>query len=367
MDLTALTGDEVLELNRAVQRVRSMADGACVLAAGALDTSRAWEPDGARSPADWMAWQCRVLRSRASAALTLARRLRGMPRVEAALLAGELTTDHVRLLGEVMKLAPEAFAAEEERLVGLAAALRFPSFEKRLRYWLQIHAPDAIEDEAASAFERRELHASTTFEGTVVVNALLDPIGGAIVLRELERLEQQLFEADWAEARARLGDAACAADLLRTPKQRRADAVGVMAERSAAKPAGATEPRVLLQALVGEESLRRLCELSNGRVITPGQLVPLLAWADVQRIVFDGPSRVIDVGVRQRLYTGAKRIALEVRDRECTHPSCDVPAERCEIDHIIPYADGGDTTQTNGHCHCGFHNRRKGRQRPPAA
>ena len=227
--------------------------------------------------------------------------------------------------------------------------------------------PDDIEDEAASTFERRELHASTTFENTVVVNALLDPIGGAVFLRELERLDQELFEADWAEARARLSDAACAADLLRTPKQRRADALGVMAERSAAKPAGATEPRVLLQALVGEESLSRLCELSNRRVVTPGQLVPLLAWADVQRIVFDGPSRVIDVDVRQRLYTGAKRIAVEVRDRECTHPSCDVPAERCEIDHVLPYDAGGDTTQANGQCHCGFHNRKKGRQRLPAA
>ena len=149
-----------------------------------------------------------------------------MPRVEAATLTGELTTDHARLLAEVQKLVPDAFAAEEERLVRLAAAMPFLTFDKRLQYWLQVHAPDDIEDEAASTFERRELHASTTFENTVVVNALLDPIGGAVFLRALERLDQELFEADWAEARARLSDAACAADLLRTPKQRRADALG---------------------------------------------------------------------------------------------------------------------------------------------
>ena len=82
-----------------------------------------------------------------------------------------------------------------------------------------------------------------------------------------------------------------------------------MAERSAAKAADATEPRMLLQVLVGEESLGRICELSERTGGHPGQLVPVLSQADVERIVFDGPSRVIDVGVRRRLFTGATRTA----------------------------------------------------------
>lgn len=46
---------------------------------------------------------------------------------------------------------------------------------------------------------------------------------------ELGRLEQQEFAADWAEARSRLGEAATAADLQRTPAQRRHDALVRMA------------------------------------------------------------------------------------------------------------------------------------------
>ncbi len=229
------------------------------------------------------------------------------------------------------------------------------------------HEPDLVEGSAQAAFDRREAHASTTLDDTVVVDALLDPVGGAIFLRELERLEQELFETDWADARARLGDAACGEDLARTRKQRRADAMRVMAERSAAKPAGATEPRMLLQVLVGEDTLDRLCELSNGRVVAPGQLVPHLSRADIERIVFDGPSKVIDVGVRRRLFGGATRTAVQVRDRGCTHPSCDLPLDRCQIDHLHPYESGGQTTQANGQCLCGFHNRRKGRQPQPVA
>ena len=60
----------------------------------------------------------------------------------------------------------------------------------------------------------------------------LDPIGGAIVANELERLENELFEADCAEAKERLGRDPHADDLARTPAQRRADAAVEMAARS---------------------------------------------------------------------------------------------------------------------------------------
>jgi hypothetical protein len=100
-----------------------------------------------------------------------------------------------------------------------------------------------------------------------------------------------------------------------------------------------------------------MCELADGTVVSPSQVFPLLTSADIERIVFDGPSRVIDVGVRTRFFTGALRRALEVRDRHCQDPSdCDVPAEECEGDHIKPYRMGGLTTQENGRMLCHQHN-----------
>jgi hypothetical protein len=367
LDLTRLTCAEVLELVEATQRLRTVADGVCVRAAGALDASGAWAPEGAKSASAWMQWRCRISQGRASSFLRCARELRHMPATEAAFLAGAISVEHVRALVDAKSLSPETFAEDEPRLVHLAGTSRVRHFDKVLTYWKHVHEPDVVEDEAQAAFERREAHASTTLDGTVVVDAVLDPVGGAIVLRELARIEQELFEADWAEARQRNGDGACAADLARTPRQRRADALRIMAERSAAKPADATEARVLLQVLVGEASLERVCELSSGQVITPGQVLPVLHQADVERVVFDGPSKVIDVGVRRRLFSGATRTAVQVRDRGCTHPSCDVPLDRCQIDHVIPYEAGGETVQANGQCLCRFHNHRKGRQPPPAA
>lgn len=77
--------------------------------------------------------------------------------------------------------------------------------------------------------------------------------------------------------------------------------------------------------------------------------------------VFDSPSRVIDVGVRRRLFDGATRRAVRVRDRECFHPTCETPSEDCQVDHVVAYSDGGLTTEANGRTACGFHNRQRNR------
>ena len=137
----------------------------------------------------------------------------------------------------------------------------------------------------------------------------------------------------------------------------------LMAKRSAAMPADAKHARYLFTVLVGYETFAgRICQLADGTVVTPGQIVPLLTDADIERVVFDSPSRVVDVGRRQRLFTGGTRRAVEVRDLHCTHDTCDVPYERCDVDHATPWAEGGETTRANGRLRCPHHN--PGRRRP---
>ncbi len=201
----------------------------------------------------------------------------------------------------------------------------------------------------------------------------LDPVSGTIVAGELNRLEHDLFEADCAEAKERLGRTARIDELARTSAQRRADALVEMATRSATAPADGIRPAPLFSVLVGFETLQgRICELENGTVLPPAALAPWLDSAYFERAVFSLGNRV-DVSVRARLFTGGTRRAIELRDRMCTHPYCYEPAESCQGDHIETWAEGGLTTQENGRLLCGFHNRlrnqeeRKGaqRQRPP--
>jgi uncharacterized protein DUF222/HNH endonuclease len=304
-------------------------------------------------------------------AVRLGRALRHMPRVEASWLAGDIGEAHVGQFAAARTPATEScFERDEAFLVGQAAELGYRQFVRALAYWGQLADPDGTEATAGKQHRDRRLHLSQTFGGSWALDGLLDPANGTIVATALNKIEDELFEADWAEARVRLGDNVCAADLVRTPAQRRADALVEMARRATAMPAGARRPEPLLTVLVGYETFAgRICELADGTVVSPGSVVRLLDKAWVERVVFDSPDRVKNVGVRKRIFSGATRRSVEVRDRECFHPFCDIQAEECQIDHVHPWSAGGVTTDENGRVACAFHNRarhrRQTRPQPP--
>jgi hypothetical protein len=353
--------ETVVSLQRQLERLTAVA----TRAVAAFDAGRAWEADGARTCSAWLAVRCRVPVSAARRRVQLGRVLRHLPAVEAAWLAGAVGEAQVRLFAAVRTPATaEVLARDEAMLVEQAQALGYRSFVRALAYWAQLADPEGTEAGAEAQYQGRKLHLSETFGGSWALSGRFDPIGGAIVSRALGMLEQELFEADWAEAKERFGADFRLSHLARTPAQRRADALVEMARRSLAVPAGARVPEPLFTVLVGYETFAgRMCELANGAVVSPGSLLRWLDRAELERVVFDGPSRVTDVGVRRRLFAGATRRAVEVRDRECFHPYCDLAAGRCEIDHVQPWAAGGPTTEANGRVACGFHNRERHRPR----
>jgi hypothetical protein len=355
--------ETVVALQRAAERL------ACVLtrAVAAFDAGRSWEADGARTASAWLAARCRMPVESARRRVRLGRALRNMGVVEAAWLAGEIGEAQVRLLaGARTPATAECFARDESMLVEQARTLGYGAFARCVAYWGQLADPEGTDRSAAARFAARRLHLSETFDGSWALDGLLDPINGAILAKALGAIEQEFFQADWAEARERSGEDVRASHLARTPAQRRADALVEMAKRSMALPAGARLPEPLFSVLVGYETFAgRVCELANRRVVAPADLARWLDEAWVERVVFDGPERVTDVGVRRRLFAGATKRAVQVRDKECFHPTCEEPAEACEIDHVQPWAAGGLTTEANGRVACGFHNRQRDGARPP--
>jgi hypothetical protein len=311
-----------------------------------------------------VAARCQLPSSSARRRVRLGRALRHLPATEAAWLAGAVGEAQVSALARARTPATEeAMARDEEMLVGEAERLRFESFARVLAYWSQVADPDGVEADAERERDSRRVHHSQSFEDMWFADGVLDPISGAVVDNALRRIEQELFEADWAEARGRLGEVATVADLGRTAAQRRADALVEMARRAGAVPEGARRPEPLFTVLVGYETFAgRMCQLANGTVVSPGSLVPWLDEAWVERVVFDGPSRVVDVGQARRAFTGATRRAVQLRDQQCFHPLCDEPAERCQVDHVEPWAAGGATVMANGRPTCAHHNRARHRR-----
>ena len=338
-------------------------------AAASFDAQQAWAPEGSKSAAAWIATRCRVPRAAARRRVRLGRTLRHLPDAAAAWRSGAIGTDQAKALAAARRHRTEAAMARDEALlVAQAASMGFEDFARALAYWRQLADPDGAEATDEERKAARTVYLESSIDGLWLGQMTLDAVSGSIVSNELTRLDDALFAADCAEAKARLGRTPCLDELARTPAQRRADALVEMATRSRRAPADGVRPAPLFSVLVGYETLHgRICELENGTVLAPGALVPWLESAYFERAIFSLGTRV-DVSARARLFSGGTRRAIELRDRICTHPYCYEPAERCQGDHIEPYAEGGPTTQDNGRLLCGFHNRlRNQRQRPPPA
>jgi len=339
---------------------------AATQATGAFASGVEWALAGARNPAAWIFTECHVPKGVAWRRVRLARELRNMPETEHAWSTGAINDAHVSLLARVRtKDTAKAVERDEAMLVNEAGKLRFDHFTRVMAYWVQLNDPDADDRNAKKIVNGRNFHLSPGLDGVKFARGTFDPIGGAIFENVFRAIERELFEADWAEARERLGREPTLADLRRTAPQRRADAVVEMARRAGAVPPDARMPAPLFTVLVGYESFAgRICELANGTVVSPSALLPWLPDGYVERVVFDGPGRVIDVGPHRRLFTGATRRAVQIRDRECFHEYCDVPFDQCEVDHKIPFSWDGPTTTDNGRPACPFHNKQRHR-RPP--
>jgi hypothetical protein len=347
-------------IHRELARLESLA----TTATAAFDASSEWVSDGARNASVWLATRCRMSRPQARRLVRRGRALRHLPACAAAWSEGAVTGSHVDVLVALRRDALVALLERDEALlVDQARVLSYESFVRLVAYWEQRADPDGTEDQAEERRTRRDVYLVETFAELWLGKMTLDPVSGAIVSAELERLEKELFEQEWAETRTTLGREPTPGDLPRTTAQRRADALVEMATRSKTSPADGRRPAPLFTVLVDYDTLGgRTCELAGGAVLTPGSLVPWLDQAYLERAVF-GPRCRVEVGTTTRLFTGATRRAIELRDRGCTHPYCQDPVGACEVDHIVPFAQGGPTTQENGRLLCGFHNRL--RSQPP--
>ena len=359
VDLDGVDDDSLSDAVLAMQRLRGRLDAADARVLSRWDAQGAWRASGAKTGAAWLAWQQRVPIQVARQRLRHARALGTLPAVEEAWSAGHIDRSHVTaLLGVCNPRTADAFGADHQRLVELACSSGFADFKRVCDRWETIVDPDGAEQGADEDRAARELHLSQSFGGLWFGRITLDPVSGEIVDTTLRSIEAELFDADWAEARTRLGREPTGLDLPRTPAQRRADALVEMATRARTAPAGGRRPAPLFTVVVGLETLLGpILELYNRTVLTPGTAAAHLTEADIERIVFDGPSRVLDVGTQRRFFTGALRRAIEIRDRTCFHPTCDEVPPHPEVDHIHQAAKGGPTTQTNGRLCCAFHNR----------
>ena len=354
------------ESMEALMRQRARLDAVVTEAAASFDASGAWAPDGAKTAAAWLGRRCRIPTGQARTLIRRGRVLSHLPAYARAWSSGAINAAHVDTVAAVRNPSTEvALARDEQVLCEQATTLSFDQYAKAVSYWHQFADPDGVETSHEKRLAARDVYLEQSFGEMWLGHLTMDPLSGAVVSEELERLEHELFEAEWAEVKALLGREPTVSDLERTPGQRRCDALAEMAKRSRTAPAGGRRPAPLITVLVDFPTLAgRICELANGTVLPPGALLSLLDEAYIERAVFS-PDKRVEVSETARLFTGATKRAIELRDRTCTHPYCD-GTRPSQVNHIIPWSKGGRTEQENGQVMCGFHNRLRNQRPPPS-
>ena len=387
--LEALAGPEGLDdesLAEAVTglvRVRSLLDAVTAGFVARWDARRLWADDGSRSAGARLGRDAGCRRQSGTRMVHVARSLRSMPLVADAWQAGRISTDHVERL--VRAATPERageFAEAEARLVTVAELGHWSVFDKAVAMF-ETGADDrrtdpTNPDDVAKRAKKERAHRNARpvrIGDRFEIMGSLDKKGGQIFSDTWERIRHELWEQDMAQARRACGPDATNAEIaaavaeIRTPAQRCADALVEMATRAGTAPADGQRPRPLITVVVSKDELMGpIRELFNGLVLSRLEIAQLLFEADFERIVFGPTGQPVEVASTQRFFTGGWRRAVEVRDRVCQHPTCDITAEYCQVDHIIEHADGGPTSVANGRLLCPQHNhQRPGRKPPPAS
>jgi hypothetical protein len=344
-----------------------------------LETDPGWAAEGFRTVTSKIAYESNQSRATARRRQRDARQLRDLPLLADAVAAGQVNGDAARLMlrADTTELHDQ-LARDEKMLVEQAQSLEYHEFAQAMKYWTQLADTDDADKKAAQRQANRAVHASRTYDGRIRLDGWLDPIAGAEWRAELERLEQKLFDQDWAAARLVHGDNANQTHLARTAEQRRHDALIEMARRSAAYTGEGAAPKGRVVVNLHMDYLTflaelarhtdddpdkpvdypadRLCELDDGTVITPSEALNAALGGEVRRIVFGADGHIMDFGRSRRLFTKPLAAAIGARDRRCGDPGCLLPAAKCEIDHITEWHQGGHTDHRNGEARCDFHN-----------
>jgi hypothetical protein len=152
-------------------------------------------------------------------------------------------------------------------------------------------------------------------------------------------LAARLAQATWTPIRS--GDS-------RTVEQARFDALFDLVVHN-------TTVRVDLVGYVNPDGTISLPSLPGMDELNPDDLAKLMAGGTVR---YHDPDRK-PPATEAYAWTEAQRRYLCARDRRCRFPGCRVPAERCELDHVVPFSAGGATDVDNGLTVCKRHHRVK--------
>jgi Domain of unknown function (DUF222) len=307
-DLRSLSADALAGHLDEIERAGRILEAERGRAVAELERRKAWEADGQLSAASWLAHRQGQSHRSAEAVVRRARALEAMPKVARAFGEGEISASAVQVLASAQEAVPEAFARHEETLLEAARSMNFGELRRVTETWRAAADPDGALEEEDRRHERRRLDLCPDVDGMTRVRGEFDAEDGQQLITAIRA------QMD-AETRAARGPDA------RTPRQRRADALGEICRQwlaSRERPTiGGERPHVVVtidvQGLLPRSTGR--VELEDTGPITPETARRLACDADVTRVITRGASEPLELGRRTKVVPPGLRRAITVRDR----------------------------------------------------
>jgi len=302
---------------------------------------------GSITAASWIARTCDMSINSAADRICVGEQLESLPRVAAALAAGEVGYQSVSILCHLRdNLGEKRELFDEDEMLGYAQTYSVYQLRQLCNVARYVADPDGCFDEAEENYTRRRMHISQMADGLYKVDGLLDPISGAAFKTAAESLAKRLGPDD-----------------ERIHKQRLADATGEMAHHAMDKGAlphrHSVRPHINLTTTL--EGLKNElgatpAELELSLPISNRTLERMACDCTMSRVLLAG-STVIDVGRATRVVSAPTMRALRVRDKGCRFPGCDRKVDWSNPHHIIFWARGGPGRLPNLVLLCYYHHR----------
>jgi len=265
-----------------------------------------------------------------------------------ALCRGHLSLAHATAVADTLAElpTPEARARVEGAVLPRAAACTVPQLRRHLRRARDLVHPEPFLERHRRAAESRAVHLDPGTDGMAWLTAHLPAPAAHAAFDRLTR----------AGTRARDdGDG-------RTMAQLRADALADLLLAGDAPPAARSTPglaqiarritptvRVTVPVLSLLGHSEAAAELDGHGPVDAATATALASAApSLRRLLVDpADGRVLTTDPGTYTVPAALRTLLQERDGVCRFPGCARPAARCDVDHVVAWADGGRTVADN--------------------
>ena len=293
-----------------------------------------YDEDGAATPIDWIRFHCNMTSNAAADRVAVGERLESLTSTVAATVAGEIGFPHVVVMARTADAVGDSF--NERELLEKAMTSTPGKFRFICQHYRHAADPAAYASEQETLAENRRLSLSTWEDGSLLINGVLDPEGGAVLRSALEPLARPCGKHDDRNRDRRLADALV-------------------------ELAGGGEPQVNLQVTSSVETLLALAgapaaDMEFSLPVSSKTVERMACDSRLARILMQ-ESVVIDVGRSRRVVSAPARKALEARDRHCRWPGCDRPARWSAAHHVVHWIHGGETDLDNLVLLCHRHHR----------